>query len=226
MTRKSYLGKYLKADPLLKWWLALFCASVIGLGAIGVGEAVSGGSDDGARLDAAGLDERAAGAAPDNKLNVSQLPDSSFIYDITIKELASADSYMDGQTVQVTGEVVGDRILPELDSSDCWVMLQSSGEGDDSEVAVYMPLTASESIDTYGAYGKRGTTLQVRGTFNLACKDHQGASDLHSESVAVVARGSVEEMEFNYMRLVPGLVLLLIGSLLLIAFDIMRERQR
>lgn len=226
MTRKSYLGKYLKADPLLKWWLVLFFASAIGLCAIGVGAAVSGVYDEGTRLDAAGLDEQTSGTAPDNKLNVSQLPDSSFIYDITIKELASADSYMDGQTVQVTGEVVGDRILSERDSANCWIMLQSSDEGNDSEVAVYMPVTASESIDTYGAYGKRGTTLQVRGTFNLACKDHQGASDLHSESVAVVSRGSVEEMEFSFMRLVPGLVLLLVGSLLLIVFDIMRERQR
>lgn len=226
MTRKSYLGKYLKADPLLKWWLVLFCASAIGLGAIGVGEAMSGGSDDGARLDAAGLDERAAGAAPDNKLNVSQLPDSSFIYDITIKELASADSYMDGQTVQVTGEVVGDRILPELDSSDCWVMLQSSGEGDDSEVAVYMPLTASESIDTYGAYGKRGTTLQVRGTFSMACTDHDGVTGIHADHASLVSRGAVSMPEFSIGRFLPGLILVIIGAALTIWYRYLSERRR
>lgn len=226
MITLKHLGKYLKANRMLKWWIALFCASALGLCAIGIAQAVSGGGDDGVQVDAAGLDQQPESGMVDNQVNVSQLPDSSFIYDITIKELASADSYMDGQTVQVTGEVVGDRILSEPGSSDCWIMLQSDDAGDDSEVAVFMPVTASESIDTYGAYGKRGTTLQVRGTFNLACPEHQGASDLHSESVAVVSRGSVEKLDFNFMRLVPGLVLLLVGSVLLITFDIIRERQR
>lgn len=226
MITLKHLGKYLKANHMLKWWIVLFCASALGLCAIGIAQAVSGAGDDGVQVDAAGLDQQPESGMADNQVNVSQLPDSSFIYDITIKELASADSYMDGQTVQVTGEVVGDRILSEPGSSDCWIMLQSDDAGDDSEVAVFMPVTASESIDTYGAYGKRGTTLQVRGTFNLACPEHQGASDLHSESVAVVSRGSVEKLDFNFMRLVPGLVLLLVGSVLLITFDIIRERQR
>lgn len=225
MTALGRLKKYLKANSMLKWWLALFFASALALCAIGIAQVAAGAADDGVQVDAAGLDQQSEESAEENKVNVSQLPDSSFIYDISIKELASADSYMDGQTVQVTGEVVGDRIVSEPGSSNCWIMLQSD-DGDDTEVAVYMPISASESIDTYGAYGKRGTTLQVRGTFNLACAEHQGASDLHSDSVAVVARGSVEDLGFNFMRLVPGLVLLLIGSVLLITFDVIRERQR
>ena len=225
MSALTRFGKYLKGNTFMKWWILLFLASALGLCAIGVFHAASENDVDDVALDAAGLDEQASGTQPDNRVNVTQLPDSSFIYEIAIKELASADSYMNGQTVQVTGEVVGDRIFAELDPADCWIMLQST-EKDDSEIAVYMPVNASESIDTYGAYGKRGTTLQVRGTFNLACADHQGASDIHSESVAVVAKGSVEKMEFNVMRLIPGLVLLLIGSLILIIFDVVRERQR
>lgn len=225
MTFLASIWKSLRSNRQTIWWVVLFCVSGIALCALGIFHAVSGLNDDGVTVDAAGLDEQTESIALDNQVNVSQLPDSSFIYDITIKELAEADSYMDGQTVQVTGEVVGDRIFAELDPTDCWVMLQST-EKNDSEIAVFMPLTASESIDTYGAYGKRGTTLQVRGTFNLACADHQGASDLHADSVAVVSKGSVEDLEFNFMRLVPGLVLLLFGSLMLIVYDIMRERQR
>lgn len=225
MSSLATLAKHLRANVHTMLWVALFCLSALGLVIIGIAQGVSGTGDNGATVDAAGLDEQASGTVIENQVNVSQLPDSSFIYDITIKELAAADPYMDDQTVQVTGEVVGDRILAELDPSDCWIMLQSTDK-DDSEIAVFMPLSASESIDTYGAYGKRGTTLQVRGTFNLACVDHQGASDLHADSVAVISKGSVEDLEFNFMRLVPGLVLLLIGSLMLIVYDIMRERQR
>ena len=225
MSSLAALIRHLRANVHTLLWVALFCISAICLCIIGIIQGVTGAQDNGATVDAAGLDEQVASAPIENQVNVSQLPDSSFIYDITIKELAAADSYMDGQTVQVTGEVVGDRILAELDDANCWIMLQSTDKND-SEIAVYMPLTASESIDTYGAYGKRGTTLQVRGIFNLACADHQGASDLHADSVAVVTKGSVEELDFNFMRLVPGLVLLLIGSLMLIVYDIMRERQR
>lgn len=225
MSAMATLAKHLRANAHTMLWVALFCISAVALIVIGIAQGVSGLKDDGVTVDAAGLDEVAAAPSLENQVNVSQLPDSSFIYDITIKELASADPYMDGQTVQVTGEVVGDRIFAELDPADCWIMLQSTDKND-SEIAVFMPISASESIDTYGAYGKRGTTLQVRGTFNLACADHQGASDLHADSVAVISKGSVEDLEFNVMRLVPGLVLLLFGSLMLIVYDILRERQR
>lgn len=225
MTFLQSIWKSLRANRQTMWWVFLFCASALSLCVLGIVHGVSGLNDNGVTVDAAGLDEEAESVVLDNQVNVSQLPDSSFIYDITIKELADADSYMDGQTVQVSGEVVGDRIFAELDPTDCWVTLQSTDKSD-SEIAVFMPLTASDSIDTYGAYGKRGTILQVRGTFNLACADHQGASDLHADSVAVISKGSVEDLEFNFMRLVPGLVLLMLGSLMLIVYDIMRERQR
>ena len=56
---------------------------------------------------AAHADEPAEG---DNAVNTQQLPDSSFIYDTSIVDLSGADAYYDNQTVQVTGEVIGDSI--------------------------------------------------------------------------------------------------------------------
>ena len=35
----------------------------------------------------------------ENLINIQQLPDSSFIYDTSLEDLAGADSYYDGQTV-------------------------------------------------------------------------------------------------------------------------------
>ena len=160
-----------------------------------------------------------------NRVNTSQLPDSSFIYDVSIEELANADSYLDGQTVQITGEVVGDRITSETNPKYCWITIQSQGQSDD-EVSVYMSKTASKVIDTYGSYGKVGTILQVRGTFNLASKDHQGASEIVAESVSVVTPGEIVELAGNPKSLETGLIFILIGSILMLAFNIMRERQR
>ena len=44
----------------------------------------------------------------DNQVDTGLLPDSSFIYETSIYALQTSDTYYEGQTVQITGEVVGD----------------------------------------------------------------------------------------------------------------------
>lgn len=162
---------------------------------------------------------------PNNLVNPQQLPDSSFIYDASISDLEKADSYMDGQTVQVVGEVVGDRINAELDSEHCWLTLEAV-DGSYSEVSAYVTSAAARLVDTYGAYGKRGTVLQVRGTFNLACPEHEGLSDLHADHVSVVSKGSQDPDEFAALKFVPGAALLLAGLASMVVFFRMRESRR
>lgn len=168
-------------------------------------------------------DERAL--RKDNLVNLHQLPDSSFIYDTLIADLATADSYLNNQTVQVVGEAVGDRITAEFDSAYCWVALQSL-DAPYSQISVYMTRTQADPIDVFGVYGARGTTLQVRGTFHLACPDHQGLTDLHADSVTVVQKGEVIEQRLNVARFIPGIVLTAVGLLLIYAFKRVRERRR
>ena len=138
----------------------------------------------------------------DNLVNPQQKPDSSFIYDTSISALQEADSYLNNQTVQVTGEVIGDRIRAEFDPGYSWI------------------------IDTYGAYGRKGTTLQVRGTFHLICPEHEGLTDLHADAVTFVEKGSVTEQPFDIGAFLPGLMLVAIGFIMLIVFHQMREGQR
>ncbi len=160
----------------------------------------------------------------ENRLNPMQLPDSSFIYDATISSLEKADSYMDAQTVQVVGEAVGDRVMSEVTPAYCWITLEAV-DGTYAEVAVFMSERASQAIDTYGAYGRTGTTLQVRGTFNLACADHEGVSDLHATNVTVVQKGHANETPFNMAQVVPGLILVALGAGLLFAFRRLQEHE-
>lgn len=160
-----------------------------------------------------------------NKVNPSQLPDSSFIYDASIASLDSADSYMNGQTVQVTGEVVGDRILADDNDDYCWITLQAN-DSSYAEVSVYMPIRSSETIDQYGSYGKHGTDLQVRGTFHLACKDHQGLSDLHAQNVTAVNPGYTMQPDVSLMNALPGGALVLIGLGLFFLYHRLKERER
>lgn len=169
---------------------------------------------------AAFADEPAEG---DNAVNVTQLPDSSFIYDTSITDLSTADTYYDKQTVQVTGEVVGDRITAG-DGRHCWLQLASPS--DSSTVSVYLTNESADKVDTYGTYGRKGTTLQVRGTFNLACPDHDGASDLHAQVVTVTEKGKATPDEFNINAFIPGAVTVMIGLAMMVVFYLLRERQR
>ena len=169
---------------------------------------------------AAFADEPAEG---DNAVNVMQLPDSSFIYDTSITDLSTADTYYDKQTVQVTGEVVGDRITAG-DGRHCWLQLASPS--DSSTVSVYLTNESADKVDTYGAYGRKGTTLQVRGTFNLACPDHDGASDLHAQVVTVTEKGKATPDEFEINAFIPGMVTVMIGLAMMVVFYLLRERQR
>lgn len=161
----------------------------------------------------------------ENFLNPQQTPDSSFLYDTSIEELAAADPYMDGQTVQVRGEVVGDRINAEFDPGHCWIALQALSASDNT-ISVFMSKSLSDSIDTYGAYGRVGTTLQVRGTFNLACEEHDGLSDLHADQVSVVKKGYVLQQEADPGMFALGVVLVVVGLGLAFAFWRMRESRR
>ena len=169
---------------------------------------------------AAFADEPAEG---DNAVNVTQLPDSSFIYDTSITDLSTADTYYDKQTVQVTREVVGDRITAG-DGRHCWLQLASPS--DSSTVSVYLTNESADKVDTYGAYGRKGTTLQVRGTFNLACPDHDGASDLHAQVVTVTEKGKATPDEFDINAFTPGMVTVMIGLAMIVVFYLLRERQR
>lgn len=222
--------KYLTSSLTSRLWLAILALALVLLAVVSAiyawenQEATMGPATD-ESLDAAGLTAETETDASPNRINTSQLPDSSFIYDISIEELANADSYVNGQTVQVTGEVVGDRIRAEDDPAYCWITLQSVNRSD-SELIVYMPVAQTRSIDTYGAYGKRGTTLQVRGTFQLACTDHQGSTELHAQHVAVVSKGATEHIPFDATQMIPGLVLVILGCVLALTYNVIQERQR
>lgn len=167
-----------------------------------------------------------AWADDENLVNPQQRPDSSFIYDTAISALNSADTFYDNQTVQVVGEAVGDIINVEANGNFKWVNLSAEEQGITYSIAVYMSEMAASRIDTLGAYGTVGTTLQVRGTFHLVCPEHDGVTDIHANVVSVVDPGEEYPDELSFERFVPGLVAVAIGLALMGVFYRLRERQR
>ena len=163
------------------------------------------------------------GDSDDNLVNPQQRPDSSFIYESSISNLANADSYYDKQTVQVTGEVVGDKINAE--NGMLWITLADQSDPN-SSISVLMTNEAASNINTFGRYGATGSILQVRGQFNLTCSEHEGASDLHAQSVVVVKKGSVHPDTLSVESFGPGVLLVVVGLALMVVFRQLRERLR
>lgn len=161
-----------------------------------------------------------------NTINMNQLPDSSFLYDTDMAELTEADSYHDGQTVQVQGEVVGDCINDESNPSVCWITLQDNDDLNPVVVAVVLSRENVSLIDTYGDYGSVGTQLQVRGTFHLSCNEHQGMSDIHASAVNVIDQGYHTEHEVNAVVFLAALVISLVGIGLFLCYSFKSERSR
>lgn len=161
-----------------------------------------------------------------NVVNVNQMPDSSFLYNTDISELSDAESFHDTQMVQVSGEVVGDRINDETNSKLCWITLQSLNENDSSSVSVLMSREQADLIDRYGNYHVNGTELQVRGMFYLTCPEHEGLSDLHAQEVTVLHTGSDREHTTNPAVLWAAFLAIGIGLLSLFTYRFLRERRK
>lgn len=161
-----------------------------------------------------------------NIVDPSQRADNTFIYDTTINAVLSESSLYEGRTVQVVGEAIGDCISAGTSGEYVWVTVATAEEESEVSVSVLMTAEQAKQIDHYGRYGVTGTTVQVRGTFNQACQEHEGLIDIHASSVGIVARGSEHPDEFNMSNFWPGILAVLVGLALIAAFNIARERMR
>ncbi|WP_283169900.1 hydrolase [Curtanaerobium respiraculi] len=162
----------------------------------------------------------------ENVINTQQMPDSSFLYDTSIYDLANADTSYDDAIVQVTGEVVGDAISDSTVAGKTWITLSSLDANREGSIAVLIDDDDLDLIDTYGKYGATGTTLTVKGTFHLACGVHEGATDIHADEVKATAAGKATPDVFDIHDFIPGIVLVFVGALLTLLYHWMRERQR
>lgn len=161
-----------------------------------------------------------------NLVDPTQRADNSFIYDTTIESLFEQASLYDGRTVQIVGEVVGDRINANDGTDRCWIMLTSLEADNASSISVLLSAEQANQIDHYGRYGVTGTTLQVRGTYYQACSNHDGIPDVHATASSVISKGIEHPDSLSPREFLPGLLAIIIGLALLGIFYFARERMR
>ena len=161
-----------------------------------------------------------------NLVDPTQRADNSFIYDTTIESLYEQSSLYENRTVQVTGEVIGDRINASGEPGYCWITLTATDSEDKSSISVLLSEEQANQIDRYGKYGVTGTILQVRGIFHQGCSEHDGLPDVHATNSSVVTRGIDHPDAFDINEFAPGLVAVILGFALMGIFYFARERTR
>lgn len=161
-----------------------------------------------------------------NSVSTSQLPDGSFIYEAEIADLTSDETYYDNQSVQVTGEVVGDRIREESGSDYCWITLSALHGEASASVQVLVTNAQADAIDSYGRYGVTGSKVRVMGTFHANCSSHEGLEDIHASSLTVVDQGSSSKEELDPSGLLASGLLVVLGMLMFFGYRRYRARSR
>lgn len=173
-----------------------------------------------------GDDASASGADAQNVVDTGQLPDSSFVYDVSISDLAQADSYLESRTVQITGEVVGDIIRDERDDGYRWITVAALPGQAEASIQVRVTEDQAAKVGKLGRYQVTGDTVSVMGEFHLVCGQHDGLSDLHAASLTVTRSGNVHRVHFDVGDFAPAVLLVLLGGGFFLLYRRKREELR
>ena len=151
---------------------------------------------------------------------------SGFYQQATIAALLDEDRELDGKNVQFEGEAIGDILSNARDADMRWVTFKPKNALTNETVAVWMSREDSEKISHLGKYNVEGTVLRVEGVFNTICSEHEGQTDVHAHTVAIVSEGAVFQEEFEIALFVPGIISVVAGLIFMGLYYSVRRRQR
>jgi hypothetical protein len=140
--------------------------------------------------------------------------------DTVISVLTNAGRQMDGQSVTIEGEAVGDIVNAEEGYK--WLTLLDGG----ASISVYVTTSDAEKIGHLGRYNSKGTRVEVTGVFQVDCEQHDGLIDVHASKLTVIEEGHTTESVLNIQEIQIGLGLLLVGVCLIFVHRQLRERTR
>ncbi|MGL5316222.1 MAG: hypothetical protein ACRC92_23390 [Peptostreptococcaceae bacterium] len=100
----------------------------------------------------------------------------------SINDLIENGKDFDKANITISGEAIGEA----LDRGDyTWININDGTNA----IGIYMSSDDANKVSNYGGFKQTGDTLEVRGVFNRACKEHGGDMDIHAKSVSVAEKG-------------------------------------
>lgn len=218
------------------------CAAAPGGGwphaAVGVEEAArpAGGGSEGASplaaaaalAPASALAQEAGGAASPDSSGQQPLPaglDPASARRTSVARLSAADPVLDDSLVVFRGEAVGEAVASSSPGYR-WVLVQSESGGMTCSIQVLMSVDQASQITSFGAYKRKGTTVEVTGVYRIADPNQAGTLDVTAYGVRVVDEGGPVEEDVSMTRVRAGLALAAAGLALSAANILLRRRSR
>ena len=156
------------------------------------------------------------GKVYDSSIFDTNVIDGVTVISVSSSQLVSAQGYLDGALVELTGEAVGD--IMRADDGMVWVNVGTN----DTLVGVRMSKEDAALISNMGRYGVRGTELAVAGTFHVSCDEHGGELDIHATRVVVKSEGGRIVKPFPQEKLFLAICLVAAGLVFLFAYRRLR----
>lgn len=136
---------------------------------------------------------------------------------IKINEIIEGANSLDGKSVIIQGEVIGD-VMPRKDY--VWFNVQDAS----GVMGVWASGKLAEQILVAGDYEFQGDIVEVSGIFKKADRDLGGEICIRAEMVDILNRGKKSEHTLNPVKVKIALVLSILCATLLIFRMIIRKR--
>lgn len=115
-------------------------------------------------------------------LNLSLDPAFAALESTGIKQLTMDMKGFDGRLVTIQGEAVGEIMRR---GKGTWLNIDDGTE----TMGIWVPNALMPEIDFVGNYKEKGDIIRIIGTFNKACPEHGGETDIHAREVIRIRSG-------------------------------------
>jgi len=121
----------------------------------------------------------------------------------------------DSKAVTFRGEVIGVMMRGDF----AWVNIIDNGYA----IGVWCRAENAKKVSFVGDYSHVGDTVEVAGTFHMACAEHGGDLDIHAENFTIVALG--REVDRSTSLPLAALSVVLAAVAIFITFYLWRIRK-
>lgn len=139
---------------------------------------------------------------------------------MTVPKIVALSLADDGLLVSLRGEAIGEAL--RSDDGFVWVNVLDGG----TAVGVHVRRADAEAIDGFGEWRRTGAIVEVVGTVNIACPEHEGDFDIHARDFRVVMDSVPREHPLRPWKIPAALAAGLTGSALLARLRYLRRRER
>lgn len=152
---------------------------------------------------------------------------------VAITDLIQNMKEYDGQEVTIQGEAIGDLMVRGpyawITVNDDAYSKKSIEEGGElvgmsnAGIGVWIPTSETSGIRVLGGYKNKGDIVLLTGTFNRACREHGGDTDIHATRLEVTSPGYAFRKGFQYGRL---MVIIILSAAIAFLWDVLRTKRK